>query len=113
MNPKWVIRIRKNRKYENWIRKKPCIICKKKSELHHVLHCRNDCYFTVSLCKRCHTSSNTAYHKIEHNEFELINRVDLLSVILTNLREYSGQKAEGTNEEQYEILSKLIHIERK
>ena len=87
MHPKWIKH--ENKDYENYIRKKPCLICGQEGvDLHHVWHARRNCYLSTPLCRGCHTARPDSYHAIEHKEFCERHNINLEWEIIELLSEY-------------------------
>jgi len=121
-HPKWITRKRKDLKYEKFVRSKPCCVCGQKSVVHHVWHCRNDSYISIGLCVFHHTYSPVAYHTLEHDEFERVNKICCLDVIINNMLEYILENKFGEHIifgdmrnklKKFEVLSGIIWGEKK
>jgi len=69
----------KNKKYEAFVRSKPCIICGKTPvDLHHVDHARSNASYTVPLCREHHGPGfRGSYHTEERARFEEIHNINL------------------------------------
>jgi hypothetical protein len=91
-HPKWITHRRIDKEYEQRIREKPCLICEKQSECHHLWHRRNDSYTSVPLCGEHHRTGRYAYHKIEHDEFEKHHNIDLTAEAFNLVTEYFWEK---------------------
>jgi len=67
------IKIYRSEKYLNFIRSKPCLVCKKKSEAHHVrkqvwgagTSIKPHDFVTVPLCHECHNPETEKSLNIE------------------------------------------------
>ena len=100
MHPKQ--KIHKNKKHLEWIRQKPCLICRSPgpNDSHHVWNSGkknhgND-FLVVPLCRTCHSD----YHHLGHNKFEEKWNVNLRDEIINLLSEFIDE--EKTNQ-KYEI----------
>ena len=95
MHPKY--ETHKNEGYEAWIRTKKCLVigCRDNAvHCHHVWHARRNSYLSVPLCPYHHTTSNEAYHHLEHELFEVHHNLDLAMGIINLLGDYID-KLEG------------------
>lgn len=87
MHPKYISH--EDKKYEDWIRKKPCIICQRTPvDCHHAWHGRRNSYLSLPLCRDHHTMSPNSYHRLEHKRFEEVHNLDLGWEIIKCLSEY-------------------------
>jgi CRISPR/Cas system-associated endonuclease Cas3-HD len=86
MNPKY--QTYENKTYEDWIRKKRCVICKAANvDCHHVWHARRNSFLSLPLCRECHRF----YHDKEWEGFEKKFNVDLSWEIIKSLSEYINE----------------------
>lgn len=90
-------KIHKNENYLKWIRKKPCLVCRRPgpSDAHHCWNSGkknhgND-FLAVPLDRCCHSE----YHQRGHNNFESKWNVDLKDEIINLLSEYLDEFAAG------------------
>ncbi len=90
-HPKYIVH--HNSRYEDWIRKKPCLVCGVVDvDCHHVYHSgsaklRNS-YLSVPLCRDHHTMGRYAYHRMGHRTFEDIHSLDLDWEVINYLADY-------------------------
>lgn len=91
MNPKNYVY--ENKKYEGWVRQRPCVICGSSDvHGHHVEHARRNSFMLVPLCHYHHTFGRDAYHVIEREAFENAHSINLDWCIMGQLMEYINQK---------------------
>jgi len=82
-----------DRDYENWIRKKPCLVCGRKAEVHHVWNLGKKnvrhAYVSIPLCVEHHRHGfPLSYHGLGHAPFEDKHKLNLEWIIIRNLSEY-------------------------
>ena len=79
-----------NKKYEKFIRSKPCIICQKTEvQLHHVGHARRNSFYTVPLCVEHHMPGfKDSYHSLERQRFEDRHAINLDWIVINQLCEF-------------------------
>jgi hypothetical protein len=88
--------------YEKWIRNKPCLVCGKKSEVHHVWNlggkkCRHS-YVSVPLCPEHHLHGfPESYHSLGKERFEDKHGLNLEWIIIGFLSEFLNEESNGTN----------------
>lgn len=86
MNPKYFTR--NNKAYENFIRSKPCIVCKRESECHHVEHGRRNSYYSVPLCREHHNVYHSRGGKASLKLFQDEYNIDIKNEVINLLSEF-------------------------
>ena len=96
MRPNYVIC--KNKKYLEWIRQKPCTVCKRPgpSDPHHAYNSGKKDYgndaLAMPLCREHHTAGPSSYHELGPRTFEEVWNIDLRDELLCLLSEYLDKR---------------------
>jgi len=86
-----------DKKYENWIRKQPCIICQRTEGIHahHMFHARRNSYLCVPLCVEHHMPGfPDSYHHLEAKKFEERHNISCEWEVIKKLSEYISRGLE-------------------
>lgn len=89
-------------KYEEWIREKPCLVCGRKAQVHHVWNSggkkAHNSMVSVSLCERHHLHGfPDSYHSLGKEEFEDRHCLNLEWEIINFLSQYIFEKNKKEN----------------
>ena len=85
-----------DKKYEEWIRSLPCLICKSRNTVvHHNWHRRSNSFVAVPLCVNHHTHGQDSYHKLEAVNFQRKHNICLGWVIINLMSFYLANIKKG------------------
>lgn len=82
--------------YRTFIRRQPCCVCgRTPSEAAHTgldggMGQKSSDYSCVPLCRGCHTSGGSAYHRVGRKEFQRLNGIDFEIVVEGLFTEWSA-----------------------
>ena len=83
-----------NKKYEDFIRSKTCLVCQRPGvDGHHLEHARKNSFMLIPLCRTHHTFGKDAYHVLEREGFEDRHSVNLDWCVINLLMEYIDEVA--------------------